>query len=227
VDSRIVTYSDQASCVSEEYKMLRNNIYALASTSEKPIKSIMITSSVPKEGKGITAANLAFALSLDKEKKVLLADADLRKPQIHNLFGIPRSPGLTDLLHGNITLDSVLNNPSLGNLYILPAGNKVPDPNSVISLTKTKEIIRLLKNKFDYIIFDTPPVISVSDCLTLGPSCDAALLVIKLYSTPSKLVEEASDLLKSSQVNLIGCVLTHAQTPQYYYGYKKTYYETG
>ena len=121
VDGRIVACSDRSSYIAEQYKVLRTNLYSLS--PENPIKTLIITSPQPEEGKTITSCNLAVTLSLDTEKKVLLIDSDLRKPTIHNIFNLQRKPGFSDILSSvNTDIDTFIKKPTVGNLYIIPAG---------------------------------------------------------------------------------------------------------
>jgi len=224
IDALVVTFADEDSYIAEQYKVLRTNLYTLSATTETPIKTIMITSSIPREGKGITASNLAFAISLDKTKKVLLIDADFRKPTIHELFGLPRMPGFSDLLSAKTNIEFFLKKPTLGNLYVIPSGNVMPNPAEALNVIKIKEIIEKVKSSFNYIIFDTPPVINVTDALIIGPLCDAVILVVKAEVTPKSLIEETFDLLKNAQAKPKACILTNTHIPQYHY-YRHIYTE--
>jgi protein-tyrosine kinase len=220
IDTRLVSLADPSSYIAEQYKVLRTNLYTLSSASEKPLKTILITSSIPQEGKGITASNLALAISL--EKKVLLIDADLRKPSIHALFGLPRTPGFSDLLNGSMDIEYFLKKPPIGNLYVMPSGSVINNPAEALNNLKVKKITDELKLKFDFIILDSPPVVNVTDALILAPLCDAVILVVKAEKTPKRLIEEALGLLIGVQAKPRACILTNTRISQYVHYYKHT-----
>ena len=227
IDTRIVTFSDEHTRIAEQYKVLRTNLYTLSSSTETPLKTFLITSSVAGEGKGISASNIAYCISLEKEKRVLLLDADLRKPTIHQLFGLPRSPGFSDFLTDNIDIDYLLKRPAIENLYVITTGGSIRNPTETLNKTKLSDLFNKIKTKFDYIIIDSPPVINVTDTLILAPLCDAVILIVKADSTPRKFVTESFDLLKNSQAKPKACILTNVSIPihPYYRHYYKRIYE--
>lgn len=224
IDGRIVSYVDRSSYISEQYKVLRTNLYSLS--IEKPIKTITITSSQPQEGKTVTSCNLAHTLSLDAEKKVLLIDADMRRPAVHEYFNIQRKPGLSDVLNNEISVAAFTAKPVLGKLYVIPAGSTKSSPSEFLSSTKIKSLIDSLKDGFDYIIFDTPPVLNVTDASILGSFCDAVLFVVKAGVTQKRVIEEAFNMLSEAQAKPRSCILTnvHFLLDTYYYYYKYKYY---
>lgn len=225
VDGHVVTYVDKRSYIAEQYKVLRTNLYSIS--SEKPIKTIVVTSSQPQEGKTITSCNLAVTLSLDVEKKTILIDTDLRKPAIHNMFGIPRKPGFGDVLNGTANIEDFIKKPALGDLFLVPSGTIHVNPSEILSSTRIKEIIDKLRAKFDYIIFDSPPVLNVTDSSILGSICDAVLFVVKAGVTQKSLVKEAFHMLTEAQAKPRACILTnvHFILDSYYYFYKYKYYK--
>ena len=225
IDGRLVSYTDRTSYIAEQYKVLRTNLYSMASTEH--IKTIVITSSQAQEGKTITSCNLSTTLSLDQEKKVLLIDCDLRRPAVHNIFGISRKPGFSDVLAETVDMDEFLEKPVIGNLFIMPAGTIKSNPSEILTSTKIKNLIDGLKQKFDYIIFDTPPVLNVTDSSILGSLCDAVLFVVRAGVTPRNMVEEALEMLTEAQAKPKGCILTnvHYLLDSYYYFYRYKYYK--
>jgi capsular exopolysaccharide synthesis family protein len=225
IDGRIVVCSDKDSYVAEQYKVLRTNLYSLSPGN--PVKTLVITSSQPAEGKTTTSCNLAFALSLDNEKKILLVDSDFRKPDIHNIFNMERKPGFSDILNSDgVLLETMLKKPAAGNLFIIPAGSIKTNPSEILISTKIKNIIDKLRLKFDYIIFDTPPVLSVTDACILGSLCDAVILIVRADVTQKRMIEEAYNMLTGAQAKPKGCILTgvHHLLDSYYYYYKYKYY---
>ena len=223
VDGRVITYVDRFSHVAEQYKTLRTNLYSLS--PENPIKTVVITSSQAWEGKTITCCNLAVTLSYDKDKKVALIDADLRKPAIHTMFNLPYEPGFSDILRGEATLEELTARPAIGDLYIIPAGSVIDDPADILGPAVIEPFIKKAKEKFDYILFDTPPVLEFTDASSLGSLCDAVVPVVKAASTQEHAIREAFDLLREAQAAPKACILTNAlhllDSHYHFYKYKK------
>jgi capsular exopolysaccharide synthesis family protein len=220
VDGRVITYVDRFSHIAEQFKILRTNLYALS--PENPIKTVIITSSHAWEGKTMTSCNLAASLSMDKEKKVLIIDADMRKPAVHEMFGIPQEPGFADILTGAVSIEKFTAKPAVGDLYIIPAGKIADDPAVILNQANIEPVISKLKTKFDYMIFDTPPVLEFTDASVLGAICDAVILVVKASATQEHALEEAFNMLSEAQAKPKACIITNAYTPSdsHYYFYK-------
>ena len=220
VDGRIVAYTDRSSHIAEQYKMLRTNIYYLS--PDRPLKTILITSAQAQEGKTVTACNLAMTLSMDKEKKVLLVDADFRRASVHTMFGISGKVGFFNILDGEVEVEELISKPAVGNLYIMPAGTVKANPSEILISTKIKLAIDKLKSKFDYVVFDSPPVLSVTDASVLGSLCDAVFLVVRSNVTQRSIIEEAFNVLGEAKANPKGCILTNsAMMLDYQYYFKR------
>jgi len=220
IDPRIVAFYEPTSAVTEQYRILRTNMQSLK--TEKPIKAIAITSSTHSEGKTITAINLAISMARDLNKKsILLVDADLRRARIAKYFGINPEMGLSDLISDGANIDNALLNIGIENLTVLPAGKIPHNPAEILGSTKLKNLISELRQKFDYIIFDTPPVIPVTDAVLLGAQTDGMLMVVKAGKTQKGVVMHSEGLLKQAQAKLLGYVLTNIQyhIPGYLYRY--------
>lgn len=220
VDPRIVAFYDPVSPVTEQYRTLRTNIQSIK--SEKPIKAITITSSTHSEGKSITAINLAISMAHDLNKKsILLVDADLRRARISKYLGINSELGLSDLVSDGINLDDALLNIGIDNLTILPAGKIPRNPAEILGSTKMKNLVNALRSKYDYVIFDTPPVIPVTDAGLLGAQTDGVIMVIKAGKTQKGVVSHSESILKQAQAKLLGYILTNVQyhIPGYIYRY--------
>lgn len=222
VDARVVAHVDRKSTIAEQYHVLQTHLYALI--KDKKINSIVVTSSQPGEGKTLTCCNLAVSLASDIERKVLLVDCDLRKPNVHSLMGIGRSPGVTDIIAGKAKLADMLKSPAIDNLYILPAGSETSNISELLRHRETKELFERLKSSFDLIIIDTPPVMPVTDSRILGAISDMVLLVIRSQAVPKKLVKEAFFLLETSHAKPTACVLTDHHAPFYHYAAYPSYY---
>jgi len=220
IDPRIVTFYDSKSSVAEQYRILRTNIQSL--NSKNPIKAITITSSIHGEGKTITAINLAISMANDLSKKnILLVDADLRRARISRYLGVNAELGLADLIANGSNLDDALLNIGIDNLTILPAGKIPHNPAELLGSMKMKNLISLLKTKYDYVIFDTPPVVPVTDAGLVGAQTDGVIMVIQAERTQKGVVEHGEGLLRQAQAKLLGYILTNIQyhIPGYIYRY--------
>jgi len=220
IDPRIVSFYDSKSAVAEQYRILRTNIQALS--TKKPIKTLTITSSIHGEGKTITAINLAVSMAHDLNKKsILLVDADLRRARISRYLGFNTEAGLADLIADGLSLDQALLNIGIDNLTILPAGKISHNPAELLGSTKLRNLIGFLRTKYDYIIFDTPPIIPVTDAGVLGAQTDGVIMVIQANRTQKGVVKHGEGLLKQAQAKLRGYILTNIQyhIPAYIYRY--------
>lgn len=220
IDPRIVSFHDSKSPVAEQYKILRTNIQAI--DSKHPVKAITITSSVHKEGKSITSINLAISMAHDLNKKnILLVDADLRRASISKYLGFKSEYGLADLISNGLNVDEALINIGVDNLTVLPAGKIPHNPAELLGSIKLKNLVSLLKSKYDYIIFDAPPIIPVTDAGLLGAQTDGLIMVIQANRTQKGVVDHAESLLKQAQAKILGYILTNIQyhIPGYIYRY--------
>ena len=220
IDPRIVTFYDPKSPVSEQYRTLRTNIQAI--NAKYPIKTLTITSSIHNEGKTITAINLAISMANDMDKKhILLVDADLRRARMSKYLGIDAETGLAQLLSNGLAPEDSFLNIGIDNLTVLPAGKVPHNPAELLGSQKLKNLIALLKSKYDYIVFDTPPVISLTDAVLLGAQTDGVVMVIQANRTQKGIVEHSQSLLKQAQAKILGYILTNIQyhIPAYIYRY--------
>ncbi len=205
----------------EQYKLLRTNLEFTIPHDEKcPI--IGVTSSMRGEGKSTTAVNLSYVLA-EKGKRVFLIDGDLRIPSIAKKMEIDNSPGLTDLLMGKGAQIGDFQSSWLNNWYILPAGDIPPNPSELLGSKRMEAILNDLKEKFDYIIVDLPPVNIVSDALSISNYITGMVVVIREEYTEKKELESCFRQLKLSNVNILGCVLNEAKNNGNSYGKYKKY----
>jgi capsular exopolysaccharide synthesis family protein len=221
IDPRVVAFYDSHSPVTEQYRTLRTNLQALG--KDKPIKTICITSSLHGEGKSISAINLAITMAKDLNKKsILLVDADLRRSRIHKYLGINHETGLADILSDEANIDNtLLKINGVENLTVLPAGKAKHNPAELLGSIKMRNFIDLLKTKYDYIIFDTPPVISVTDAGVIGAHTDGMVMVVQAGRTQKGVLKHSESLLHQAHAKLLGYMLTNIQyhIPAYIYRY--------
>ena len=221
VDPRIIPFYDPESPVTEQYRTLRTNILAL--NTEKPLKVITISSSTHSEGKTITSINLAVSMAHDMDKKsILLIDADMRRARINSYLGVKPEAGLSDVLNNEAKIEDVLISiEGINNLTILPAGKRTKNPAELLASLNMKKLLNLLKGKYDYVVFDTPPIIPVTDACILGPQTDGVIMIIQAGKTQKGVVQHSQHLLKQSHSKLLGCILTNIQyhIPAYIYRY--------
>lgn len=220
IDSRIISYFDPKSPITEQYKILRTNVLSLH--KGKPTKTIVITSSVHSEGKTVTALNLAVSMAQSVHKpKILLVDADLRRGRLEKYLGVKQTIGLSELLRNQAKLEEVLFKIDLENLTFIASGGVTPNPAELLASENMRNLLADLKVKFDYILIDTPPLISVTDPGILGAQADGVLMVIQAGRTQRGIVRHATELLHQAQARLMGYVLTNIEyhLPEYIYRY--------
>ena len=202
----LVTKKIPRSLSAEAYRSLRTSIKF--SLIDKPIKTIVVTSSLAGEGKSTVVVNLAYSLSQDGAR-VLVSECDLRKPSIHENFLLANEKGLTDVLFGKSDLKGVTKKIE-DSLFLITAGTILPNPAEILGSKEMENLIKELKINFDYIIIDTPPILPVSDTLLLVSKADATLIVVKARKTKEKMVKESYERLIEAKANVIGTVLNES-----------------
>jgi capsular exopolysaccharide synthesis family protein len=184
-----------------------------------PLKRLMVTSALPKEGKSFVAANLAQVMVRQHGRRALVIDADLRNPGLHRHLGAPQSPGLAEYLLGECDEFAAMQRGPMENLFFLPAGRAVPSAPELLSNGRLKLLLQRAEPLFDWIILDTSPVIPVSDATLVAGSCDGILMVVRSNMTPSDLARRARQEFPDKL--LLGVVLNGAspgEQSKYYYG---------
>jgi protein-tyrosine kinase len=214
----LLTELDQRSPVVEAFRTLRANIRCVG--VDKPIESLLITSSAPTEGKSSVTANLAVAYAMSG-KNVLLLDADLRRPSQHKFFKVSSSFGLTNLLLGQRTVADCVQSTKIEGLSLLASGPLPPNPAELLGSSQMDTVLAEVQARFDLVLIDTPPVLAVSDALLLAPKADGALLVVAALGTKREAARAALGALKKSKAKVVGSVLNNFQLdePSYYYYY--------
>ncbi|MBE7474468.1 MAG: hypothetical protein DPW09_18485 [Anaerolineae bacterium] len=217
---KLITVHDLFSPTAESYRLIRSNIQFMS--VDQPTKSMVITSSNPGEGKSMTAANLAIIMA-QAELKTILVDADLRRPTLHKVFGAPNLGGLTDLLRSpEFELNSYMKNTGIENLQLLTSGPLPPNPAELLGSQRMAQLVQLLEEMADVIIFDSPPVLAVTDALVLAKRTDGVIMVTQANRTRRDVTKEALKRLNQVTANLLGIILNQVprggggQYAQYY-----------
>jgi capsular exopolysaccharide synthesis family protein len=227
---RLITYEDPKSPVSESYRSLRTNI--TYSSGDKKIISMIVSSPQPGEGKSTTVANLAIAFA-QLRKRTLLIDADLRKPVQHNVFGHPRGPGLSEYLIGEFdNFESIIHTTKVENLSVVTAGGLPPNPSELLGSDRMGLLVDKLEHEWDIVLFDSPPIVAVTDSSMISSEIDALVMVVKAGQTDKAAVDRALDTIRNVKSPLIGVILNGANPEtlagkySYYYSYYNYYYHS-
>lgn len=216
----IISYSQPKSVIAEEFRAIRTNIQY--SNLDKKIKTIVVTSTTKDEGKTTITTNLAVNFSKIENKKVLIIDCDLRNPSIHKEFGISNSNGLTDLLLEEKDLSNYIKETEINNLHILTSGSIPPNPSEMLSSNRMKVFMETVREEYDYVFIDTPPVGMVTDAGVLSAFLDGTILVVKSESVDIKDLQETKKKLVSVNANILGVILNANKVKKddyYYYSY--------
>jgi len=213
--------ADPQSPAAEAYRTLRVNIQF--ASPDKPLRTILATSTSPEDGKSTTLANLGIALA-ETGASTLLIDADLRRPHLHRLFGLPNEAGLTSLVLAGATgvptpADLPIQATRVPNLGLLSSGPVPPNPAELLASRRMADLLALLAEQATYVLIDTPPVIAVADAAVLAPRVDGVLLVVRAGKTRRDLAAKARRMLDQVKANILGVVLTDATLEGQAYDY--------
>jgi len=223
-DAHLIDPTRPSEAPSEEFRSLRTRLNHMQSLS--PIHSIVVTSPSPAEGKSFTAVNLALAQSHLAGNLTLLGDFDFRRPIVHSLFQVDRSPGVTDFLLGRAKLHEIIKRVSGTNLYIMPAGEAVLNPLELMNLREVKSMLDRLPSLFNWVILDTPPLLFAADASLLSTMCHGTLLVVRIGTTTIDSVTRALQSLCEN--NVLGTSVNGARRGELYsrYTYYHSYYHS-
>jgi len=221
-DSLLIDVNRPHEAPMEEFRMLRTRLNHMKSL--QPVHSVVVTSASPAEGKSLTATNLALAEAHLAGNTTLLADFDFRRPIVHTLFGIDRTPGITDYLLGKVPLHQALRRVAGTNLYLMPAGEAVINPLELLNLREVKQLIDRLPALFNWMILDSPPLLFAADASLLSTLCHGTLLVVRIGHTTIDSVTRAIQSLCNN--NVLGIVVNGARRGELYskYTYYHSYY---
>lgn len=217
---RLVVHDDPKAVSSEAFRTLRTNLQ-FASPDAK-LETILITSSVPAEGKSTVCSNLAVSI-VQTGKRVILVDCDLRKPTVHKIFGLNNAVGLTSVLTGQVAVEDALQKTHCEGLSVLTAGPLPPNPAELLQSNVMQEVLKKLKLMGDQVLLDAPPVLPVADSMILSTYVDGVVLVIASRQVPREIALRAKELLQNTNARLLGVVLNQVRYSsdgeQYYYNY--------
>lgn len=203
---------------SEEFRTLRSRLDLVRET--QPLQTLLITSPMPGEGKTFVAANLAQVIVWQRERHVLLIDADLRASKLHQSLGVAAAPGLSDYLKGGVNEFTVVKRGPLENFFFIPAGTAVPNASELIANGRLRMLLKRLAAAFDWILIDSPPVVPVADARLIAECCDGVLMVVQADQTPGDLAQLTYGEFRTKR--FVGVVLNRVQ-PRSTYGYDYYY----
>lgn len=214
----LITKLNPRSPISEQYRTIRTNLQF--SSVDETLQSILITSPNAAAGKSITSANVAIVYA-QQGKKTLLIDADLRKPTVHYTFRLDNLRGLSNVLVGDSTIEDSIEKSDVDNLDILSCGPIPPNPSELLASKRMQDVLENAKQLYDFIIFDTPPALAVTDAKILANIVDGSLIVYRSGVTEMEEAERTADLMKDSKARLLGAVLNDRtkENSNYYYYY--------
>ena len=217
----LIPHTDARSPIAESYRAFRTSLLLASANSPKVI---VITSSFAREGKTTTSVNLATVLA-QMGKPVLLLDADLRRPRLQKVFQGKMNLGLVNYLAANIPLDDIIQPTDVPNLSVVLSGPIPPNPSELLASDRMKHLIAEMRAKYAYVIFDSPPVLAVTDAIVLAAAADGVVLTVHGGKTPRELVQRSAERLRQANIPVLGALLNNLDLHQYGYTYKKGYYE--
>lgn len=218
----LITYMDPKSLNAEQFRTIRTNIEF--AQLDKPMKNLLVSSSIPAEGKSTVASNLAYVIA-QTDKRVLLVDADLRKPTVHRTFKLNNEQGLTSLLtNADLKFNQVVQHSRDLNLYFLPSGPIPPNPSEILGSGRMTLLMQELGQYFDIVIYDAPPITAVTDPQILATKVDGVVMVVRQGYTRKEEVKKAKEALDNVNANILGYVINGKEVSDSagyysYYGY--------
>ncbi len=211
----VFTEGDNHSVGKEVFRTLRTRLYQIRDV--QPLKSLLVTSALPGEGKTFVTSNLGYSIVRQRERRVLLIDGDLRLSRLHQPLGAQLNPGLSDYLTGEADESMILQRGREDNLFLIPGGKSVSNPTELLGSGRLEALLARLAPAFDWILIDSPPTVPVSDAAIIAKLCDGVLMVVRSGSTPFDLAQRACQEFQEKPV--VGVVLNQADSREGYGGY--------
>lgn len=221
--SRLITRRDPKSPISEAYRTIRTNIEF--SNLDREIKTIVVTSSKQNEGKSTVIANLAVSFAGMEDKKVLIIEGDLRNPTVHRMFNLSNSHGITEILTGKKSFQECVYKTEVQGLEVITCGKIPPNPSEMLASKKMKAFIESLKDYYDYIFIDAPPIGIITDAGIVSTYTDGAMLIVGSKEVDIEMVKIAKSRLEKVNANILGLVLNKFEQSNGSYSYYNYYYE--
>ncbi|WP_129676924.1 CpsD/CapB family tyrosine-protein kinase [Candidatus Chloroploca sp. Khr17] len=212
-ETTLITLRDPGSPAAEAFRTLRTNL--LFSSLDRPLHTLLVTSTAPDEGKSTTLANLAVTMA-QAEQRVLIVDCDLRRPSLHTIFGLPNERGLTSAVLAQDDGPLPIQPTSVPGLHVLTSGPLPPRPADLLGSRRMGALIERMRSEAEIVLFDTPPVVAVTDAATLASRVDGVLLVLHAGQTRRDRAREARRLLEQVKANIVGVVLNGAKVERGY-----------
>lgn len=219
---RITSYSNPKSHIAEAYRSIRSNIEF--SNIDKNLKIIAVTSSQSNEGKSTVISNLAATFASLENKRVLIIDGDLRNPTIHKMFGMSNLYGITDILTGQKDVEKCIESTEISGLDVLKVGKVPPNPSEILQTKKMRDFIEVIKEYYDYVFIDTPPIGIVSDAGIISQYSDGVILLVGSNETDIEAAKISKERLEKVGANILGVVLNKFEAEGSAYGYYGYYY---
>jgi capsular exopolysaccharide synthesis family protein len=221
--ARLVTHVDPRSPVAEAYRSLRTNLAFARGTQDH--RTVVFTSPGPADGKSTTVANLAITFA-QQGQRTLLVDADLRRSVLDRSFDVPRSPGLTDVIAGRNSFDDAVHTTEVPNLFLLASGHSPPNPSELLGSAGMRAAVGAARERFDVVIFDSPPLLAVTDAAVLATQVDGVVLIVRMQKSQREAVRRAVGQLRQVGARVLGAVVNAVTQKQgrYYGGYGYYYY---
>lgn len=218
----IFVHTNPKDPISEAYKAIRTSVL-FSITEERPLKSIVVTSPGPQEGKTVTMCNLGITMAQNRSR-VLLIDADMRKPRLHNTFNKKNRVGLSSFLSGQSNFQDIVQSTDIENLSLVCGGLHPPDPSELISSRKMKDFVNMAKENFDFILFDTPPMAVVTDAVVLSKVADGTIVVLESGKTRRRMLPRIDKVFQEAKARILGIILNKVSMGSSNYHYYYSYY---
>lgn len=220
---KLITRKDPKSPISEAYRTIRTNIEF--SNLDKEIKTIVVTSSQQNEGKSTVIANLAVSFAGMEDKRVLVLEGDLRNPTVHRMFNVSNAHGITEILTGQKSFEECVHTTEVKGLHVVTCGKIPPNPSEMLASRKMKAFIESLKDHYDYIFIDAPPIGIITDAGIISTYTDGTMLIVASNEVDVDMVKIAKERLEKVNANILGIVLNKFEDSSGSYGYYNYYYE--
>jgi capsular exopolysaccharide synthesis family protein len=221
IDQQLVTHDFAPTPIGEAYRSLRTSLIYNKKTGR--LQTLVLTSTAPGDGKSFTAANLGITLAQQKSK-TLLVDTDLRRGVQHNTFGVPKEPGFSNFLCGQVISADIINETHIPNLSMISCGALVPNPSELLGSLQMRRFLDEMRRKFDVIIFDTPPLNAATDAVVLGTQVDGVAIVVRAGKTHREVARQKLELFHNLEAKVIGVILNGTSVDLAHEGYSYYHY---